>query len=399
MLKDSENYDLVLVVEYFRAATAYLSIIKGLVPEYSIGIYQVPLSSYDAGKNDTAQKMFLKECEVLGAKLITTNTINTSVLLVPQRPLSKDIISTLCSEINAKSTILLLGFAYPGIKVQDEILSNLKFKKAYAIDKDFINFLAKNRAVSDVYDAIDIVEVGLPFKDYPLFEKFSADYILAMPTLFSFANETDKWSFLESVKNIFKLLDVKDVVVHKPHNGLERNQFSSSKFRIMLKVLNYIPGFLFLIKLIAVYAPVLNIKKFFSKLVTAHLYEAVLERTVTMEAAGGFSHFALEAYLPHVRKGVIGGGSNAMWGTLFFKLPFYNCVDILNQDKIGKNKLYGGENCDNLLELNLQYFLVPYCAGKLSFDESLWNIPSKGARSGNLINELKQEIMKVRSKV
>ena len=93
MAQLSNKYDLVLIVEYFRSATAYLSVIKALSAEFSIGIYQVPLSSSDADKHKKAQSEFLDSCELLGAQIIMSGPIEALVLLVPQRPFSQDIIS------------------------------------------------------------------------------------------------------------------------------------------------------------------------------------------------------------------------------------------------------------------------------------------------------------------
>ena len=396
MKNDFENYDLVLVVEYFRATTAYLSIIKGLASEFSIGIYQVEIYDNDAGKNDSAQVEFINECVRLGANKIISKVVETKVLLIPQRPLNDNVIHDLHERFNAKTTILLLGFAFAGLKNQDAILECFNFKKVYAVDKEFLDFLLKKRGEEEKYENIDVVEVGLPYGKYPVLGEFSADYILAIPTPLSFPYELDKWAFLNAVKKIISKIDVDDVIVHKPHNGSDRDQFSSPTFRAILKKLKYFPGSIYLIKFVIRYFPILFIQNLSAKLYTAFLYEQVLKRTISMEQAGGFPYFAMEAYLPGVNKGVIGGTSNTMWGTLYYKLPFFNCVDIVSQKRNGKNKLYGNKRADKYMELNLQYFMIPYCNGRMEFDETLWSIPSDGSRSGDLIKELRREILEVR---
>ena len=396
MKNDSENYDLVLVVEYFRATTVYLSVIKSLALKFSIGIYQVEIYENDAGKNDSAQVEFVNECVRLGANEIISKTVETKVLLIPQRPLNDNVIHDLHERFNAKTTVLLLGFAFAGLKKQDAILECFNFKKVYAVDKEFLDFLLKKRGGEKKYKNIDIVEVGLPYGKYSVLGKFSADYILAIPTPFSFPYELDKWKFLNAVEIIISKIDVNDVIVHKPHNGSDRDQFSSPTFRAILKKLKYFPGSIYLIKLVIRYFPILFIQNLSAKLYTAFLYEQVLKRTISMEQAGGFPYFAMEAYLPGVKKGVIGGTSNTMWGTLYYRLPFFNCVDILSQKRNGKNKLYGNKRADKYLELNLQYFMIPYCNGRMEFDETLWSIPSDGSRSGDLIKELRREILEVR---
>ena len=396
MKNDFENYDLVLVVEYFRATTVYLSVIKSLALKFSIGIYQVEIYENDAGKNDSAQVEFVNECVRLGANKIISKVVETKVLLIPQRPLNDNVIHDLHERFNAKTTILLLGFAFAGLKNQDAILECFNFKKVYAVDKEFLDFLLKKRGEEEKYENIDVVEVGLPYGKYPVLGEFSADYILAIPTPLSFPYELDKWAFLNAVKKIISKIDVDDVIVHKPHNGSDRDQFSSPTFRAILKKLKYFPGSIYLIKFVIRYFPILFIQNLSAKLYTAFLYEQVLKRTISMEQAGGFPYFAMEAYLPGVKKGVIGGTSNTMWGTLYYRLPFFNCVDILSQKRNGKNKLYGNKRADKYMELNLQYFMIPYCNGRMEFDETLWSIPSDGSRSGDLIKELRREILEVR---
>ena len=213
-----------------------------------------------------------------------------------------------------------------------------------------------------------------------------------MPTQFSFPYEKDKWLFLETTHKLFQKINDNDTIVHKPHNGSEYDQFSSKKIRRLLIVLKFIPKLERILKILISNISIKRIKAFFEKLYTAHLYASVLKRTITMKQAGGHNYIALEAYLPAVKKGVIGGASNTMWGTLYYELKFYNCVDIKNQNRGGKNKLYGNKNPDKYLDLNLDFFLVPFCNGNMNFDKNLWEIPSKGAQSGDLIEELKLEI-------
>jgi len=305
------------------------------------------------------------------------------------------VIHDLHERFNAKTTVLLLGFAFAGLKKQDAILECFNFKKVYAVDKEFLDFLLKKRGEEEKYENIDVVEVGLPYGKYPVLGEFSADYILAIPTPLSFPYELDKWAFLNAVKKIISKIDVDDVIVHKPHNGSDRDQFSSPTFRAILKKLKYFPGSIYLIKFVIRYFPILFIQNLSAKLYTAFLYEQVLKRTISMEQAGGFPYFAMEAYLPGVNKGVIGGTSNTMWGTLYYKLPFFNCVDIVSQKRNGKNKLYGNKRADKYLELNLQYFMIPYCNGRMEFDETLWEIPSDGCQDGDLIDELRKEIIAI----
>ena len=100
---------------------------------------------------------------------------------------------------------------------------------------------------------------------------------------------------------------------------------------------------------------------------------------------------AMEAFLPGVRKGVIGGLSNTMWGALFFRLPFYNCVDLEAQDRGGEDTLYKND-ASKFLDLNLQFFYVPCCRGWLEFDPRYFDVIDDSTRAGDLIADLQKEI-------
>jgi hypothetical protein len=72
---------------------------------------------------------------------------------------------------------------------------------------------------------------------------------------------------------------------------------------------------------------------------------------------------SLEAFLPGVRKGIIGGLSNTIWGRLYFDKRYYNCVD--ESRRRGRSELLN-KSSDNLLDLNMKYFGLPFCNGDLS---------------------------------
>jgi hypothetical protein len=110
-----------------------------------------------------------------------------------------------------------------------------------------------------------------------------------------------------------------------------------------------------------------------------------------MDEATPDHHFAMEAFLPGVKKGVVGGLSNTIWGTLYFRLPFYNCVDIERQDRRSGKRLYN-KDPSQLLDLNLEFFNVPYCGGRLDFDPRYFDIIAESTREADLIGALRAEL-------
>ncbi len=391
-----KKYDIVLIVEFFRTLTYYLGIIKYLSKEYRIGLFQVDIGYNQIEKNRRAQEIFVQTCVEFGGEPIDENSfVQAKVLLIPQRPYLKSALNDIRKNIHATRTVGVLAFAWAGIPVHDAFIAEFDIPKVFVIDKSFIEFLLGNRVdnlgAKSTYEGCELVEVGLPYEKYPIFPKVETDYMLAMPTAFSFAHEKDKWHFLETVLTVFNNMDNGNRVIHKPHNAMERDQFSSSKYRGLSKVLSCIPGMPFLIRWCASVSPKM-LKTHLERLYTAYLYENVLERTISLEKLTPFHSFAMEAFLPYVKKGVIGGLSNTIWGTLFSKIPYYNCVDINRQNRRAEDRLYGRKKVEGALELNLNFFFVPYCNGQLKFDHKYFDIIDESTRQGDLIEELRKEI-------
>jgi hypothetical protein len=392
-LLERNEFDVVLVVEYFRSITAYFSIVRHLTQSHRVGIYCVPLDKTTQDKNVLSQKQFVELCKQWGASDVTGTQVSCRLLLVPQRPFTDEAVLKLKADVRYRRAIGLLAFAWAGTPIHDNFLQVFGIKKVCAIDAKFLSWLLDKRK-SRAYCDLEIVEVGLPYKKYPVFEDFSADYLLAMPTPFSFPHETDKWHFLETVLKLFAQLHPRDVVVHKAHNGMDRDQFSPVRYRVALRCLGPLR------RLISTFARRFaarlasgRLKRALGNLYTAFLYECVLQRTTSMEKLTPYHHFSMEAFLPKVRKGVIGGLSNTIWGALYFQLPFYNCVDIDRQRRSEvKDRLYGKKDPGNFLDLNLQYFLIPYCRGQLSFDPSYFALATEGARRGDIIAVIRQEL-------
>jgi hypothetical protein len=139
-----------------------------------------------------------------------------------------------------------------------------------------------------------------------------------------------------------------------------------------------------------------KIGKFFGKLYTACLYQRVLARTTSLETLSSWHHFGVELFYPYVRKGIIGGLSNTQWGALYYRLPFYNCVEMENQERGTEDVIYGREKrVDKFLELNLKYFGVGYCNGRLAFDKKQFEIISEETRQGDIVLELKRKRMEM----
>lgn len=385
-----KTFDIVLILGYFRPLTYFLSIIKYLHLEHKIGVYIVNIPKDQYKKNIKSQALFVKTCFEFGATILENEKIKTNLLLIPQNIYTKNAQNDIINNIVAKKKIGILGFAWAGVRKHDQFVSIFKLKKFFCIEKRFTKFLLKNRNAK-TYDKKIIIETGLPFQKYPIFDNLSFDYFLVMPTAFSFPHESDKWEFLCNLQEFFKKISIQETIVHKPHNGLDVDQFATEKYMKLIKIILHIPFSLQILKKsIGIFPSFIDV--ILSKLYTAYLYTNVLKRTIPLDDMSIYSSFGVEAFYPNVKKGVIGGLSNTIWGALYHKLPFYNAIDLSKQDRYSSGKLYVKKDTSNLIDLNLKYFNVPFCKNTLKFDKKNFFIIHDKTRNADIIKIIKREL-------
>jgi hypothetical protein len=388
--KSDRNYDLVLVLGFFRRVAYYLSVIKHLGREFRIGLLPIPLEESLRSKHRHTQEEFTQLCVDLGAELVEDGPASASLGLIPQQPYSEEILASIDKNLQTDRRIAVMALAWAGL--HETFLERLNIRKAFIVHKELYDFLLQHRRGSLPNAGCEMVEVGLPYKKYPVFDDFQTDYLLAIPTPFSFPTEKDKWDFLETVLKLFQQMDPADRVVHKPHNAVDYDYFSGWKYRRLAKFLRPVPDKLLrrILPRLAEWLPD-RVGGHAGRLFTAILYERIMDRVDRIEDMARYHYCAMEALLPGVTKGVIGGLSNTIWGTLYFSLPFYNCVDISRQDRRSGNTLYRHDP-SQFLDLNLRFFNVPYCEGNLEFDPEHFHIIAEHAREADLLQAVRREL-------
>jgi hypothetical protein len=385
---DEKKYDLILVIEYFRSVAYYLSIIKYLSTDLKIGLLEVPFDDNLKNKHRITQKKFVDLCISFGGEVVQGNAIQTDLLMIPQRPFNygaRQLIST----VNCDMKIGVLAFAWAGIAEHDKFFDFFNIDLVFVIDREFFYYLLKHREPGQLtYQQKKIIETGLPFIKYPVFEKIFVDYMIAMPTAFSFPHESDKWLFMESVLSLLASIDREDIVVLKAHNGMDRDQFSRPRHRWLASILGVVPGFENIIFWLAHSLKNVKVGRFLGRVYTSYLYEKVLKRALPFSDLTDYYQISMEVFLPNIRKGVIGGLSNIIWGTLFAKIPYYNCANMAIQHRDSDDRLYGKKDPSKLLDLNLGYFHVPFCHGKLDFAPKHYQILNDSTRGADMITEI-----------
>ena len=384
-----QNFDVILVVEYFRSIPYYLSVIKYLSDEFRIGLHVVPMDDSFWKKNGSTQQKFVETCLFLGAEMIdTARVVETDLLIIPQRKYNEEAIQRI-SEFKAKKKVGALALARVGFRENDRFLEMFDLDKAFVMDLRFHNHLLSCRGDRSVYENREMVEVGVPFMRYPVFKDVSVDYMIAMPTSFSFAHETDKWLFMETVLKLLDQIPTDERIAIKTHNGMDRDQFSRPWHRWLASMLSFLPSFGNLIRKVSFLLKGKIGGKYIGQVYTSFLYEKVLKRAVPFSCFTEFNQFAMEIFLPGVQKGVIGGLSNTTWGALHARVPYYNCVDISAQDRTAPDRLYGKKDASQTIEINLEYFGVPYCDGNLEFAAENFDILAESTREGDLLGQIR----------
>ncbi|NJM31812.1 MAG: hypothetical protein HC848_01640 [Limnobacter sp.] len=311
-----KTYDLILVVGYFRTATSLLSVIKGLGRTLRIAVLSVEADSAMHSKTGEAHQVFLHLCQKLGAELLHLGEpAQATLLVVHQFPYTNELARAILHKVTAQKRVGLMTLAMAGREVHDHFLQQFELRKVYVPSQRFLSFLLDKRHAQTRYSNVQIQEVGLPFAKYPLFPEFSADWLIAAPTLFSFHSEQGKQQFLNSVLELLEKIPPQDVVVYKSHNGNSLDYFVPRAHYHLANWLEHVPGATKLVWLAQRLThalpwrwPHLQIQR----LQTCMLHRAVLRRAMPMPAVTQYAGISLEAFLPGVRKGVIGGLSNTI---------------------------------------------------------------------------------------
>jgi len=383
MTKVGNDFDLLLVIGYFRSALPMLSIVRHLSPQLRIGLCFQPLTPQMELKTGDAQSTFKRLCrEAGGVNYVLGSQAQCRLMLVQQYPYNDSFVSLLRGDIESEDTWGMLTLASVGLVAHDAFLKQFNISHLTVPDKELANFLLNARHANSRYQGLQMTEVGLPFKKYTVFEEFVVDWVVAAPTLFSFHTESSKQGFLQGVLKLMEQIPDSDVIVYKSHNGNVRDYFTPRLHAEIARIISWVPNVDVMLQGL-IQTPSQRLRYHLNKVLTSLLHLRVTRRAVTMYQVTSLADMSLEAFLPGVRKGIIGGLSNTMWGASYFGLRYYNCVD--ESGRSGPSTLFSAST-DNLLELNLQYFGLPYCNSDLSSDMINAKISTINERSSNIVD-------------
>lgn len=373
-------YDLVLIFTAFQRNCIYASIIKELAGKYRIAVFPVGRDERTESRIGNTNRQFLELCVSLGADVLDDQEATARIEILAQSNYRKEDIELIDSRIRAERT-----FWMSGVAMGNASYANLFGKK---IDKILIpdRRLYEHRIAEYGNDGVEfpdsmIQEVGIPYKQYPLFEKaVDVDYILANPTPFSFVTAQDRLDYLGNVYRLArKISSCGDVIAFKPHNADERADYIVNRKILAalgfppLRPLNWLVG-----SAASLLARILGngkAKDFCIELSIAVVYRKIMDIVVRLSELTPYHNLNLEVFLPRVRKGLITGRSNSIWHALFLKKPVWNCID--------EGKPYFSDT--KMHRYAMTYLNVHGNHRSLDFDQRLFEVVDESTRSADLI--------------
>jgi len=388
-MSEATRVDLLLVIGYFRSATPFLSVIRHLSKELRIGVIFVDLNSSTRTKTGEAHEVFVDLCRRFGAQFFALgDRVDARLMVVQQYVYSGDVVARLRESVHATTTTGMMTLAAAGLEPHDRFIEQFGITRAYAPDADLSRFLLQRRAGTKRYAQVELVDVGLPFRRYPVFPEFQVDWLFVAPTLFSFTSEAGKKNFLRTVLEVLEKIPSSDRIAYKPHNGNAVDYFAPRLYYTIGRALVRMHVARQMLEWLAACAPKAVSRKL-DKLLASMLHLQILERAVPMREITGNADISVEAFMPGVRKGMIGGLSNVIWGARYFGLPFLNCIDPQHRQGVSEIK----PGAPILLDINLEFFGVPYCEGRLTPPVGLPGKPTTGSvDEADFLHELRKDL-------
>lgn len=379
--------DALLVVGYFRSATPFLSVIRHLAAGSCIGVLFVDTDASLKAKTGEAHELFVELCAQFGARIVRLGEpVQTRLMVVQQFVYADDVVARLRDSVHADSTIGMMTLASAGLAPHDAFVAQFGIGRAYCPDVGLVRFLLQRRGAEQRYRGVILQEVGLPFCSHPVFPEFEVDWLFAAPTTFSFFSEAGKLRFLLTVSELLEKIPAGSRVAYKPHNGHMLDYFAPRLYYPLGRALSALPLMFRAARWLS-RRPVAQHITALTKLLAAILHVGIVRRAVPMHALTRYADISVEAFLPGVREGVIGGLSNVIWGASRTGLRYLNCIDP--EDRRGTTQLKPGAAVP--LDLNLEYFGVPYCNGELG-DGAEACARSAGNRTVDLVDAVREDL-------
>lgn len=381
-----KEYDIILVYSFGKGHYYYLNIIKHLSSQYKIGLLLSDEKNFAANpargtrsflELGETEKKFRAVCVKYGAEKIYVNQKNKcKLLLMHDYVYTEDYLIKFRKNISWDKLIGL--FFLLGRVHRIEMLQELGAVKYFAPAKYLYELKAKCEGNFERLKGLDIVEAGLPYKKYPVFDKLNLDidYLIAYPTSMHLRGKyKERYEFFKTLHSMLNKIDRNERIFIKSHNVKDKEiLFQRKIIENVVLVKSGIKILDFCVKLL----PNSFLKNKLYHCATLFRHCIIEKKYPSLETLTEYSNFNIELFLPYVRKGVLTGFSGVVFHALYYKLPVYNC------DPQGESETFVsfGES-----------YRIPYCNSNLSFDEKLYNRINEEFRNADMIKLIEKELV------
>jgi len=381
-----QHYNFALIFVGFQRCCIFLTIVKELSKTHKVAIFPQELDEKTSSRIENTNKSFLELCESYGADIIYSQKITADIEILPQTHYTQNAINFINKNIVSQKTFWLSGIAMGN--AQYEYLHEKKIDKILVVDRQFYDFRVQQfeKEKKPKFEDDKIIEIGVPYKKYPIFPSLEIDYLIANPTPFSFCNSHDRLAYLENVLLILGKIDDRKVIALKPHNADERTDYivnskiySLISFRLLVGAHSYIDECArFFSSLFSNW----KISDLFLQVSIAIKYHLIMRRAKSLEEFTNWHNFNLELFLPSVKEGLITGRSNSIWHGLFLKKPTYNCID--------EDKPYFSDT--KMHKFSMEYLSVHGNYKNIQFNNRLYGKITNQTRDIDIVEILKNEL-------
>lgn len=335
-MNTTQYFDLILVYISHRKHEPYINIIKYLSRHFSIGL----LKFEPKHKWGTVEDTYVQKCLDSGASLVKGKS-QCHTLIIPRfggNPGSgyfKDILEDMPEYIDFKRVLIWPAGVLHGILNIDYICRYLGDPIILAPNKK--HFASFEPEVKDFLKEhpLEVVEAGLPYAKYPVFENFSTDYMVAYPSLLSIQNPYQHYLLIKNMVSVLKGLPKTSKIILKPFNAKDAgNRLSKtllSKYKVPFWFIKLLTKIFEVLDFNIRSKPVYQIlpDKIMSR-ITAIYNDYIFYRCDNL--LNEYPGFGIEHFIHGIKKGLITGLSTSIIYAMFEKKSIYLCDNPSKKD-------------------------------------------------------------------
>lgn len=381
------NYDLILLYKLNRKHGCFFNIVKALAAEYKIGIlmdFGVSRQNHKQGETD---KLYFNKLLELGAETVKSKSV-CKLFLVPVYKYSSQCYDAVKELIVYDTLVVYQRFTCLSQHLE-ELTQKLPVKIILAEDVKLLRCCLKEDNKESILGGLEVRPLSFIYSDYPVFgNDLKIDYLVVFPTRMSFQKESmgfidplQKKKFIKNINALLNKIDKNCLIAYKLHSVHDGGwPFAGRKMEPVLKLFPNL-----LLRLINKIVCDLKLDSKFAKMAElSNTIEFIFmsKKYKNFASLTPYHNFPVELFYPNIKKGIISGRSNAVWGALKMGLFVYNCDDNIPGSGYGEFAH---------LKRNYESFGVAPCHGELEFDSSNFD-KVKQENSISLVDFLKTKI-------